>query len=195
MWYWIIPFLLGIGLSSATGIRVFLPFFMISLCKYFDLISFGSHFEWLGGEVVLIVLGIATVTEIIGYYTPLVDHILDIAATPIAFIAGIISMSSVMPDMPVYFDNILSIIVGGGAAVSMNGIMGLWRVKTTASSFGVASPVFSTAENLLSIGFTIFAFLIPVIFGLSITFLIIFSFRFIRKIFYRKKKNIPVRIR
>jgi hypothetical protein len=172
-----------------------LPFFLISLCKYFDVLSFGNQFDWLGGEVVLIILGVATLVEIVGYYIPLVDHILDIAATPLAFAAGIVSMSSVMPDMPVYFDNILSIIIGGGTAVSINGIMGLWRVKTTASTFGVASPVFSTFENIFSIGFTILAFLIPVIFGLFITMLVICSFRFVRKLFYKRKKVVPVKLR
>jgi len=195
MLYWIIPLMLGIGISSATGIRVFLPFFLISLCKYFDLLSFGSHFEWLGGEVVLIILGIATIVEIVGYYIPLVDHILDIAAAPLAFAAGIVSMSSVMPDMPVYFDNILSIIIGGGTSLSMNGIMGLWRVKTTASSFGIANPVFSTAENLLSITFTVLAFLIPVVFGVVICLIVILSFRFVRKLFRKKKRVIAVRPR
>ncbi|MFZ1229650.1 MAG: DUF4126 domain-containing protein, partial [Saprospiraceae bacterium] len=118
--HWIIPILLGIGLSAATGIRIFLPFFLISLSKNLNFIDFGIQFQWLDGNTVLIILGIATLVEILGYYIPLVDHILDLVATPLAFAAGIIGMSSVIPDMPVYIDNILSIIIGGGTAVSFN---------------------------------------------------------------------------
>lgn len=180
---WILPVLLGVGLSAATGIRIFLPFFIISLCSYFDLLSFGDQFAWLDNPYVVIALGVATAVEIAGYYIPLVDHILDIIATPMAFIAGIISMSSALPDMPMYFDNLLSLIVGGGTAVSINGMMGLWRVKTTASLFGFANPAFSTIENILSGLFTVLSFLIPVAFGLFILFIVIASMRFVRRLF------------
>ncbi len=184
-----IPFLLGIGLSAATGIRLFLPFFIISLSKYFNLFEFGAQFEWLNGETVLIALGVATVVEIIGYYIPFVDHLLDLLATPLAFVAGILSMSSVLPELPAYIDNIISIIIGGGTAVSMNGFMGFWRVKTTASTAGVANPVFSSIENILSTLFTFLAFLIPIIFGFAILILLFSSFRFVQKFFQNKKSR------
>ncbi len=181
--------LLGIGLSAATGIRIFLPFFLISLSKYFNFVDFGTQFQWLDGNTVLIILGIATLIEILGYYIPLVDHILDLVATPLAFAAGIIGMSSVMPEMPAYFDNILSIIIGGGTAVSLNSIMGFWRVKTTASTAGLANPIYSSIENIMSAVFTFLSFLIPVLFGILILFLVIGSFRFIRKLFQKKRKR------
>lgn len=180
---WILPVFLGVGLSAATGIRIFLPFFIISLCSYFDLLSFGDQFSWLDNPYVVIALGVATAVEIAGYYIPLIDHILDIIATPMAFIAGIISMSSALPEMPMYFDNLLSLIIGGGTAVSINGMMGFWRVKTTASFFGFANPAFSTIENILSGLFTVLSFLIPVVFGLFILFVVIASMRFVRKLF------------
>lgn len=180
---------MGIGLSAATGIRIFLPFFLISLSKNFNFIDFGTQFHWLDGNTVLIILGIATIVEILGYYIPLVDHILDLVATPLAFAAGIIGMSSVMPEMPAYFDNILSIIIGGGTAVSLNSIMGFWRVKTTASTAGLANPIYSSIENIMSAAFTLLAFLIPILFGILILFLVIGSFRFIRKLFQKKRKR------
>lgn len=183
----LIPVFLGIGLSAATGIRLFLPFFIISLCKYFNLFEFGYQFEWLNGESALIALGVATLVEIAGYYIPLVDHLLDLVATPLAFVAGIVSMTSVMPDLPVYIDNILGVIIGGGTAVTMNSFLGFWRVKTTASMAGVANPVFATIENILSGLFTFLAFLIPVILGIAILVLLISSFRFVQKLFRKKR--------
>ena len=187
--HWIIPILLGIGLSAATGIRIFLPFFLISLSKNLNFIDFGIQFQWLDVNTVLIILGIATLVEILGYYIPLVDHILDLVATPLAFAAGIIGMSSVIPDMPVYIDNILSIIIGGGTAVSFNSIMGFWRVKTTASTAGLANPIYSTVENIMSAVFTFLSFLIPVLFGILILLFVLGSFRFIQKLFQKKRKR------
>lgn len=186
---WIIAVFLGIGLSAATGIRIFLPFFIIALCKYFGWLSFGSQFDWLDGTSVLVILGIATIIEILGYYIPLVDHILDVLGTPLAFIAGIVGMSSIMPEMPAYLDHILPIILGGSTAVGMNSLMGFWRVKTTASTAGVANPVFATFENISSALMTFLAFAVPLLLGIFILILLVGSIRAVKK-WMRPKKRI-----
>ena len=60
---WLIPILFGIGLSAATGLRVFLPFFLISLTFQFDLIQPNNEFLWLDNKYVALALGIATSLE------------------------------------------------------------------------------------------------------------------------------------
>ncbi|MCO6460618.1 MAG: DUF4126 domain-containing protein [Saprospiraceae bacterium] len=182
---WILPVLLGIGLSAATGLRIFVPFFIISVIQYFDILPIGETFHWLDNPYVMIALGIAVVIEILGYYIPIIDHTLDIIGAPLAFCAGVISMAAVMPEMPVYFDKILSLIVGGGTAVSINGLSGMMRLKTTATFFGMANSTYSTIENLMSFLFTVLAFLIPVLFGVGIILVVLLSYRIIRKQVYR----------
>ena len=65
------------GLAAATGFRVFLPMFAVSLASYMGWIPMNEHFEWLSGLPTLITTGIATVVEILAYYIPFVDNILD----------------------------------------------------------------------------------------------------------------------
>ncbi|MFZ1229117.1 MAG: DUF4126 domain-containing protein, partial [Saprospiraceae bacterium] len=76
-----------------------------------------------------------------------------------------------------------------GTAVSFNSIMGFWRVKTTASTAGLANPIYSTVENIMSAVFTFLSFLIPVLFGILILLFVLGSFRFIQKLFQKKRKR------
>ncbi|MFP3835904.1 DUF4126 domain-containing protein, partial [Chryseobacterium sp. SIMBA_028] len=40
---------IGIGLAAATGFRVFLPMFAVSLASYLHWIPTNESFEWLSG--------------------------------------------------------------------------------------------------------------------------------------------------
>ncbi len=97
---WLIPILFGIGLSAATGIRVFLPFFIISLAFQFNLIQPSDDFLWLNNKYMLITLGVATFVEILGFYTPIIDHFMDLLGMPLVLSAGFLSMFSVLPNLP-----------------------------------------------------------------------------------------------
>ena len=57
----------GIGLAAATGFRVFLPLFAVSLSSYLGWIPISDSFEWLSGLPTLITTGIATIAEILAY--------------------------------------------------------------------------------------------------------------------------------
>ena len=61
----ILPYLLsafiGIGLAAASGFRVFLPMFAVSLASYMGWIPMGDNFEWLSGLPTLITTGAATI--------------------------------------------------------------------------------------------------------------------------------------
>ena len=53
-----------------------------------------ENFQWLAGLPTLITTGIATVVEILAYYIPYVDHLLDTASVPLATIAGSIMFAA-----------------------------------------------------------------------------------------------------
>nr|WP_294314208.1 DUF4126 domain-containing protein [uncultured Chryseobacterium sp.] len=45
---------IGIGLAAATGFRVFLPMFAVSLASYLHWIPMNESFEWLAGRLHLL---------------------------------------------------------------------------------------------------------------------------------------------
>ena len=91
---------LGIGLAAATGFRVFLPMLIVSAGAYTGHLPLAESFSWLGTSSALIMLGVATIVEILAYYIPGLDNLLDALATPAALVAGTIVSAAVMTDVP-----------------------------------------------------------------------------------------------
>src|SRR5271156_5100767 len=91
---------LGVALAAATGFRVFLPMLVVSGAAYTGHLPLDSSFAWLGTAPALTMLGVAAVAEILAYYIPIVDNVLDTLATPAAFAAGTVVSAAVMTDVP-----------------------------------------------------------------------------------------------
>src|SRR6516165_6532307 len=97
-----LPVVLGIALAAATGFRVFLP-----------------------------MLSVAAVAEILAYYIPVIDNLLDSLATPAAFIAGTIVSAAVMTDVPPMVKWTAAVIAGGGIAGLTQGATAALRAHST----------------------------------------------------------------
>lgn len=192
-----LPYLLsafiGIGLAAASGFRVFLPMFAVSLASYMHWIPMNENFEWLSGLPTLITTGIATVVEVLAYYIPFVDHLLDTISVPIATIAGSVLFASQFADLGTFPQWALALIAGGGTAATISsGFAGL-RAASTATTGGLGNSVVGTAETA---GAGIMAFLAmaaPVIAGICAILIVIGVILFGRKLWrkFRKNKELP----
>ncbi|WP_336689294.1 MULTISPECIES: DUF4126 domain-containing protein [unclassified Chryseobacterium] len=192
-----LPYLLsafiGIGLAAASGFRVFLPMFAVSLASYMHWIPMNENFEWLSGLPTLITTGIATVVEILAYYIPFVDHLLDTISVPMATIAGSVLFASQFADLGTFPQWALALIAGGGTAATISsGFAGL-RAASTATTGGLGNSVVGTAETA---GAGIMAFLAmsaPVIAGICAILIVIGVILFGRKLWrkFRKNKELP----
>src|SRR6185436_14320107 len=89
---------LGIGLAAATGSRIFLPLLITSIATYTGYIPVSDGFSWIGTPAAVIMLGVAAFAEVLAYYIPGVDNLLDAIATPAALIAGTLVSAAVMAD-------------------------------------------------------------------------------------------------
>lgn len=58
---------LGIGLSAATGFRIFVPFLVASIAGLTGYLPLSPAFEWIGTYPALIAFSVATVLEISAY--------------------------------------------------------------------------------------------------------------------------------
>ncbi|MFZ8480563.1 DUF4126 domain-containing protein, partial [Staphylococcus aureus] len=83
---------------------------------------------------------------------PLVDHLLDTVAIPLAGIAGTLVMASTLTDMSPAMTWALAIIAGGGAAATIKGTAATTRGASTATTGGLANPAVSVAETGAAIG-------------------------------------------
>lgn len=178
---------LGIGLSASTGFRVFVPLLVASVAAHFNIIALSESFVWLASWPAMISFGIATVVEVLAYYIPFVDNLLDTITTPLAVIAGTLLMTAVLPLDPSFQKWILGFIVGGGAAVTMQSGSVISRLSSSKFTAGTANPVVSTGENIMAFGASVTALFLPIFVAIIFIFIAVVIFIKVRK--WRKNKK------
>jgi hypothetical protein len=163
----------GLGLAAAVGFRVFVPFTIISVAAMSGHLNLAPGFDWIGTYPALIAFGTATLLEILAYYIPWVDNLLDSVATPVAVVAGVIITASVVGDVSPWLRWSLAVIAGGGiAAVVQSGTV-LLRGASSVTTGGLGNVVVSSAELLGSVLTAILALLFPLIALVLLIFLVI----------------------
>ena len=95
---------------------------------------------------------VATVFEIVAYYVPWLDHVLDIAATPAAIVAGVVVTASVVTGMSPVLRWSLAAIAGGGVAAAVQLATVALRRASTYATAGLAHALASTLETGGSVG-------------------------------------------
>ncbi len=91
-------------------------------------------------------LSVATLVEILAYYIPGLDNLLDTLATPAALVAGTIVSAAVMTDVSPMLKWTAAIIAGGGVAGLTQGATAIVRANSTVFTGGIGNFVISTAE-------------------------------------------------
>jgi len=174
---------LGIALAAATGFRIFLPMLIVSVAAYTGHLHLDSSFAWLGTPSALIMLGVAAVAEIVAYYIPVVDNLLDSLATPAAFVAGAVVSAAVMTDVPPMVKWTAAVIAGGGIAGLTQGLTGTLRAHSTVLTGGLGNSAIATAELGGALLVTLLALAAPVA---AIALVILFlwlAIRLVRQVF------------
>jgi Domain of unknown function (DUF4126) len=174
---------LGIALAAATGFRIFLPMLIMSVAAYTGHLSLAGNFAWLGTPAAVIMLSVAAVAEILAYYIPVVDNLLDALATPAAFVAGAVVSAAVMTDVPPMVKWTAAVIAGGGIAGLTQGLIGMLRAHSTVLTGGLGNSVIATAELGGALLITLLALAAPVA---AIALVILFmwlTIRLLRRVF------------
>jgi Domain of unknown function (DUF4126) len=177
-----LPVVLGVGLAAATGFRVFLPMLIVSAAAYSGHLPLGENFAWLGTPDALVMLGVAALVEILGYYIPGVDNLLDTLATPAAFVGGTLVSAAVITDLPPMLKWTTAIIAGGGVAGVTQSVTALLRAKSTVLTGGIGNPVIATAELGGSLIVSLLALAAPIIALLLVALFLSLAIRLIRKV-------------
>ncbi len=172
----IIALSMGLGLAAASGFRVFLPPFLLSIAVRADAVDVNlmdTPFEYFDSNVAVILLGVATVAEFAGYYVPWVDNLLDSIASPAAVVAGSGMTAIVLEgntDPVIQWS--LAIIAGGGVTAIVQGATVVTRGISTTLTAGFANPIVSTGENLASVILAIIAMVMPILAAVLVAVLI-----------------------
>lgn len=157
----ILALCLGVTLSAASGFRLFLPPLVMSLFAISGSLELSPGFQWIGTYPTAIALAIATVVEILAYYIPGVDNLLDTIEIPTAVAIGTLLTAANLGDANPLLQWSLAAIAGGGTAGIIETFAAMTRAASTGMTGGTGNFLVATAEAFSSGVLTILAFALP----------------------------------
>ena len=153
----------GVSLSAACGFRVFLPLLAVSIAVHFFGYKVSADFEWIGSWISIVSLATATIVEVAAYHLPCVDNLLDLVNVPLAFVAGAVVMSGVLPDVHPYLKWSIAGLLGSSTAGLTQLATTIIRGASTTTTAGAGNNVVSSSENVCATIFWLGAILIPLL--------------------------------
>lgn len=170
---------LGVSLSAAAGFRVFVPFLIMSVAALSGHLSLGDSWSWIGTYPALLVFAIASVVEVVAYYVPLLDNVLDTITTPAAVIAGVLLTAASMTEVSPLLTWTLAIIAGGGTAALVQTGTVIVRGTSTMTTLGLGNFIVSTGELIGSAVASVLAIVLPLLAFILVILLLIWMVRLI----------------
>lgn len=170
---------LGVSLSAAAGFRVFVPFLIMSVAALSGHLSLGDTWSWIGTYPALLVFAIASVVEVVAYYVPLLDNVLDTITTPAAVIAGVLLTAASMTELSPLLTWTLAIIAGGGTAALVQTGTVIVRGTSTMTTLGLGNFIVSTGELIGSVVASVLAIVLPLLAFILVILLLIWMVRLI----------------
>ena len=163
----------GLALSTAAGLRVFVPLLLTGLAARFEHLRLTPGTSWLASDAALLALATATALEIGAYYVPWLDNLLDVVATPAAVMAGVLTWAAVTPELSPLLRWTLAIVAGGGAAAFVQTGTALLRLKSSALTAGLGNSVVATGELVGSLALSLLGLLAPLIAAAAVVVLLV----------------------
>jgi hypothetical protein len=173
----LISLAIGIGLSAACGFRVFVPFLVMSIAAQAGYLELAPGWEWIGTTPALIAFAIAAILEVVAYYVPWLDNLLDTIATPAAVIAGVVATAAVVSGISPFLTWTLAAIAGGGAAGLIQSGTVLLRGMSSSTTMGVGNFAVSTGELAGSFILSVLSFVLPIFTLILVLFLVFWIWR------------------
>lgn len=162
----------GVGLSAACGLRVFLPMLLLSAAAKLGWVSLAHGFDWVAGWPALVAFGVASVLEVGAGHIPWIDHAVDVLAAPCAIAVGTLAMATQLDSAQPLIGWAGTLAAGGAVGGTIAGGVKLvgatTRVASTASTAGLANPILASVETIGATLLSMLAILVPVAAGVLI---------------------------
>lgn len=185
----LIALCLGITLSAACGFRIFLPPLIISAVALYGDFELASELTWMGTPIALITFAIATGIEIVAYYLPGVDHLLDAIEIPTAIAIGTAISAANLGEVDPVLQWTIAAIAGGGVAGTVKEFTTVTRLASTGMTGGLGNPILSTLEILSAITLTVLALLIPILAGIVVIVILMVAVRRLIRFFSKRPRH------
>lgn len=139
--------MIALGLAAACGFRVFLPPFVVGVLHAAGQVELAESLAWLSSPIALVAFGGAMILEIVAYFVPIVDNVLDTVATPAAVVAGTVVSASVITDMSPVVQWSMAAILGVGVTGPVQMTTAALRGASTVTTAGIGNPLLALGET------------------------------------------------
>lgn len=167
--------LTGFGLAGAAGLNAYLPLLIVALAgRFTDWIHLSSPFDALTSWWAIGALLVLLTIEIFVDKIPAVDTVNDVIQTAVRPAAGAMlfaASTNVIADIHPVVALVCGLLVAGG----VHAVKATSRPVITTMSGGIANPVVSATEDVVSAGTSIMAILLPLV-TFVVFFLIVVTF-------------------
>jgi hypothetical protein len=173
---------LAIALAASAGLRAWLPLLLAGGLARLGALDLGPSFQFLASNKALALFAVATAIELVGDKIPAVDHALDALGTPLRPAAGALLAASVLGTVT---DPLTSIVlgtaVGAPSAFVPHAAKAAVRAVSTTATGGLANPLLSLLEDLISIVTFVLAVLVPMVVVCALGFTLYLASRWLRR--------------
>ena len=163
--------LTGFGLATAAGLNAYIPLLALGLLSRFtDLVSLPAGWSWLENGWVLAIVTVLLVIEVVADKVPALDSVNDTIQTfvrptsgGIVFGSGTAAQTAAVTDPAALAGSgqWVAVVIGVVTALIVSLTKSAVRPVANIGSAGMAAPVLSTAEDVVSVGLVFSAILVP----------------------------------
>jgi hypothetical protein len=179
---------LAIALAASAGLRAWLPLLLAGALARFGVLDLGPSFDFLSSNKALILFGVASVVEIVGDKVPAIDHALDAIGTPLRPAAGALLAASVLGTVSDPLTALaLGTAVGAPSALVPHAAKTALRAASTTLTGGLANPLLSFLEDVISVATFILAIVVPALVVILLALTLFFVWRLLR----RRRAEVP----
>ena len=171
----IVALCLGVALSAACGFRVFMPPLAMSLAANYGDFTLSPGLAWIGTYPAMIAFGVATIVEVLAYYIPVVDNLLDMIEIPTAIAVGTVLTAANLGDIDPVLQWSLAAIAGGGTAGIIESATSATRLASTGMTGGIGNIFLATIEALSAAVLSILALTLPLLAAGLVVGLLVFA--------------------
>ncbi|KWX67814.1 DUF4126 domain-containing protein [Mycobacterium sp. NAZ190054] len=165
--------LTGFGLATAAGLNAYIPLLALGLLgRFTDLVTLPAGWAWLENGWVMAIVAALLVVEVVADKVPALDTVNDTVQTfvrptagGIVFGSGTAAQTAAVTDPGAFAQSGQWIPVAVGVVVALVVSLTKSTVRPAANvaTAGVAAPVLSTTEDVVSVGLVFVAILVPVL--------------------------------
>jgi Domain of unknown function (DUF4126) len=189
--------LTGFGLATAAGLNAYIPLLCLGLlARFTDIVALPPAWSWLENGWVLTIVAVLLAVEVVADKIPALDSVNDAVQTVVRPTAGGIVFGSgtaaqtVAVTDPGAFARSgqwIPIAIGVVVAFIVHLTKSTVRPAANVTTAGVAAPVLSTIEDIVSVGLVAIAIIVPVLVLVIVAVLVWAAVKLLRKRRRRKK--------